>query len=196
MTARILLVRHGRSGHVHTGWIDAAGFQRWRDAYDAAGLAPGETPPPALRALALQVGAVVASDLPRARASAELLAPGAEIATSPLLRELEQPAPSLGNARVPLAVWALAIGLRKAHGALRAEAPPAAAQRQAGDAAEWLIGLAAQRGSVLAVTHAWLREVLARTLVDRGWRRVHASGRYAHWSAWTLMDGRQSGSCS
>ncbi|WP_437681760.1 hypothetical protein [Sorangium sp. So ce131] len=194
MSARIILVRHGRSGHVHSGWIDATGFQRWRDAYDTAALAPGEMPPPALRSLAMQVGAVVASDLPRARASAELLVPGAEIATSALLRELEQPAPLLGSARVPLAVWALAIGLRKAYGALRAEAASPAAQRQAGEAAEWLIELAARRGSVLAVTHAWFREVLARALADRGWRRVHASGRYAHWSAWTLTDGRRPGS--
>ncbi|WP_437819496.1 histidine phosphatase family protein [Sorangium sp. So ce1078] len=194
MSARIILVRHGRSGHVHTGWIDAAGFQRWRDGYDAAGLAPGEIPPPALRVLAMQAGAVVSSDLPRARASAELLVPGAEITTSPLLRELDLPVLPLGNARVPLAAWALAIGLRKAYGALRAEAPPAATQRQAGEAAAWLIELAAQRGSVLAVTHGWIREVLARALADRGWRRVHASGRYAHWSAWTLTDGRPSGS--
>ncbi|KYG04900.1 hypothetical protein BE21_44075 [Sorangium cellulosum] len=194
MSARIILVRHGRSAHVHTGWIDAAGFQRWRDAYDAAGLLPGERPPSALRALAMQAGAVVASDLPRARASAELLLPGGEIATSALLRELEQPALPLGNARAPLAVWALAIGLRKAYGALRAEPPPAAHQRQAAEAAEWLIGLAAQRGSVLAVTHGWLRELLAEALAERRWRREHMSGRYAHWSAWTLTDGRRSGS--
>ncbi|WP_438036480.1 hypothetical protein [Sorangium sp. So ce204] len=128
MSARIILVRHGRSGHVHTGWIDAAGLQRWRDAYDAAGLAPGELPPPALRRLATQAGVVVASDLPRARASAELLVPGVEIATSALLREVDQPSPPLGNARAPLAVWAL------------------------------------------------------------------ASARYAHWSAWTLIDRRPSGS--
>ncbi|WP_437580586.1 hypothetical protein [Sorangium sp. So ce887] len=55
-----------------------------------------------------------------------------------------------------------------------------------------MIELAAQRGSVLAVTHAWLREVLAQALADRRWRRVHASGRYAHWSAWTLTDGHPS----
>ncbi|XYI03898.1 hypothetical protein ACMHYB_30715 [Sorangium sp. So ce1128] len=193
MSARVILVRHGRSGHVHTGWIDAAGFQRWRDAYDAAGLLPGERPPPALQALARQAGAVVASDLPRARASAELLVPGAEIPTSALLREMEQPIPPLGNARVPLAVWALAIGLRKAHGALRAEAPPAETRSRAGEAAGWLSELAAERGSVLAVTHAWFREVLAAALVERGWSRVHASGRYAHWSAWTLIDARRPG---
>ncbi|MGK3962504.1 hypothetical protein WMF38_56520 [Sorangium sp. So ce118] len=193
MSARIVLVRHGRSGHVHTGWIDAAGFQRWRDAYDAAGLLPGERPPPALQALARQAGVVVASDLPRARASAELLVPGAEIPTSALLREMEQPIPPLGDARVPLAVWALAIGLRKAHGALRGEALPAATLRRASEAAGWLSELAAERGGVLAVTHAWFREALAAALVERRWRRAHASWRYAHWSAWTLIDARRPG---
>jgi hypothetical protein len=129
----------------------------------------------------------VASDLPRARASAELLVPGVQIPTSPLLRESTQPAPSFGATRLPLAAWALAIGLRKAYGALRAEAPANAELRRADEAAAWLIDLAASHGSVLAVTHGWFRDTLKATLCARGFRRVHASGRYAHWSAWTFI---------
>jgi len=35
---RILLIRHGPSAHSESpGWIDAAGVDRWREAYDAAG---------------------------------------------------------------------------------------------------------------------------------------------------------------
>ncbi|WP_437961155.1 hypothetical protein WME76_17005 [Sorangium sp. So ce119] len=91
----------------------------------------------------MAAGAAGASTLPRARASVELLVRGVEVARSALLRELEHPAPSPGNARVPLAVWALAIGRRKIRAALRAEPPPAAAQRRAGEAAEWSIPRAA-----------------------------------------------------
>jgi cyclic pyranopterin phosphate synthase len=39
MPARIILVRHGPSSHVHTcGPIDRVGVQRWLDAYDLAGI--------------------------------------------------------------------------------------------------------------------------------------------------------------
>jgi broad specificity phosphatase PhoE len=75
---RIVLVRHGRSAHVHTGWIDRDGFLRWREAYEAAGLDPADAPPPALRELVASAEVIVASDAPRALASARLLAPRAE----------------------------------------------------------------------------------------------------------------------
>jgi len=52
----------------------------------------------------------VASDVPRAVASAALLAPSRTVVTSPLLRELALPAPNLGPLRLPLMGWALAIG--------------------------------------------------------------------------------------
>jgi hypothetical protein len=45
---RLVLVRHGRSAHVHRGWIDRAGLDRWQLAYDAAGLHDADAPPPAL----------------------------------------------------------------------------------------------------------------------------------------------------
>ena len=31
--SRVALVRHARSAHVHTGWIDATGFRAWQEAY-------------------------------------------------------------------------------------------------------------------------------------------------------------------
>ena len=197
---RIVLVRHGRSAHLPTGWLTVEGVRRWYEDYDAAGLAPGEAPPAALLALAERAaaaGTMVASDLPRAIASAALLAPSVPALASPLLRELalETPAaplPALGGARLPLTGWALVYGTRWAAARLRGTAPPgvdAAARERAAAAAAWLAGLARDAtgsgGLVVAVTHASFRGLLATALVRAGWRGP-ASRSLRPWSAWDL----------
>src|SRR4051812_23503002 len=89
MSQKILLVRHGRSAHVHVGSIDLAGFGRWREAYEAAGIHQHDQPPAALKALASASAVTVASTAARATESARLLAAEREVTTSPLLAELE-----------------------------------------------------------------------------------------------------------
>ena len=176
-------MRHGRSSHVHAGWIDVAGFRRWRDAYEAAGIVLDDAPPPELRELAA-AALVVASDVRRAVESARLLAPGASVITSPLLRELELAPPSLGALRLPLLGWALAIGFRaltRVHG----HATPAE-HRRAREAARWLTRLAEEHGTVVAVTHATFRSLLVKVLEEEGWRGAAPRRRSAHWSAWSV----------
>jgi broad specificity phosphatase PhoE len=80
---KIILVRHGRSGHVHSGWIDGATFLRWREAYEAAGIDSEDVPPRELSAAALGSGVLAASVARRAIESAKALAPGREVLTSP-----------------------------------------------------------------------------------------------------------------
>jgi broad specificity phosphatase PhoE len=189
---RLLLVRHGRSAHVHRGWIDRAGLDAFFTAYDAAGVAADDAPPPALRTLAHEVGLVVTSDLPRARASAErLLSVEAALRApaSPLLREIPLPLPAWTGVRLPLAAWALAVGAGAVWRRVRTVPPPDAVTAQAREAAAWLGTLADAHGSVLAVTHAAFRGHLARALAAEGWsgprRRSHR-----HWSAWELTAAR------
>jgi broad specificity phosphatase PhoE len=183
----IVLVRHGRSAHVHSGWIDLQGFHRWREAYEAAGLFAGEAPPPELRALAERAGAVIASDAPRAIESARLLAPDREVITSPLLREMDLPPPALRGVRLPLAGWALAYGFRWLLGGMssRAHASPAETGR-AREAARWLTGIAERQGPVVAVTHATFRGLLAGALAEEGWSCEARSRRAPHWGAWVF----------
>ena len=177
---RVTLVRHGRSGHVHSGWIDRDGFLRWREAYENAGIDPREAAPEKLRALAAS-SVVVASNVRRAIESAERLAQGRDVVTSPLLRELDLVPPSLGRLRLPLLAWAIAIGIR---GHVTAEE-----KERARAAVDWLSDLAERHGSVLAVTHGSFRAVVAKELLRRGWQ-VDASRRaIRHWSAWTFTSG-------
>src|SRR4051812_11704429 len=107
---QIILVRHGRSAHIHSGWLDHHGVAASLRAYDAAGLAPGEQPPPALRALAASGGIVATSDMPRALESGALLAAGRATLQSALLRETSLPIPALARIRLPITAWGLMIG--------------------------------------------------------------------------------------
>ena len=91
---RVLLIRHGPSAHSESpGWIDAAGVDRWREAYDAAGILSDSVPPPGISSEVAGADVLVTSDLPRALASAERLAPGKAVHVSPLFRELSLEVP-------------------------------------------------------------------------------------------------------
>jgi broad specificity phosphatase PhoE len=181
---RLALVRHARSSHVHTGWIDAAGFRRWRQAYEAAGIRAEERVPPDLGLLAARADLVLASDAPRAIASARLLAPAREIVVSPLLRELDLESAPLGGIRLPLAAWALAVGARNLLLTLRRQYPSAAEAARVDEAVTWLAALAAEHPLVVAVTHASFRRQVSTRLLRSGWRQGRGQRSLEHWSAW------------
>src|SRR4029079_14359184 len=108
MTARIILVRHGPSAHTVGGVFDRTGVERWRDAYDAAGIRGGPRPPPSLIQLARNATHLIASDLPRAVASAEALGSQHSVRVSELLREAPLAIPNWPT-RLPLALWGTLI---------------------------------------------------------------------------------------
>jgi broad specificity phosphatase PhoE len=181
---RIVLVRHGRSAHVHAGWLDHAGVRRWRESYDAAGIDAREEPPGALRAMAAGAGMIVASDARRTIESARLLAPEASVAVSPLLREFELAPPRLGPFRLPLMGWALAYGVRMLVHA-RGHITEAEHER-AREAGRWLAALTEEHGLVVVVTHATFRSTLAKALEREGWRCQTPRRGSAHWSSWSF----------
>ncbi len=161
--------------------------ERWRDRYDATGIATGEQAPAPLRELG-RTACVVSSDLPRAVQSAALVATGRPVITSPLLRESIIPIPHLGPLRLPPIGWALAAGVAWSVHSRRALHPAvAAAAAQARAGAEWLHDITDGQGEVVAVTHAVAREGLARALRLLGWSlTAQDGGRHANWSAWSL----------
>jgi broad specificity phosphatase PhoE len=193
----LLLVRHGRSAHVVTGWLDVHGVRRWMAAYDAAEIALEHAPPPELEALARDAALVVASDLPRTVASAVRLAPEREIVRTPLLREVpletsDYPLPALGGMRLPFRAWGMVWGSRWLMAYLRNQPPPGvspAELERAEEAAAWLLEQATRAdGRVVVVTHATFRVVLAQALVRHGWRGPQERS-YREWSAWPFVPG-------
>lgn len=184
MSLKIVLVRHGRSSHVNSGWINGAEFLRWREAYEAAGVDSEDVPPRELREAALASGVLVASVARRAVESAKALAPGREVLTSPLLSELELLPPALGRIRLPLFGWALAFGVRWL--VRRRPHVTTDEEQRASATAEWLWQLAGNNGSVVAVTHASFRSLLGQELVRTGWSSDVPRPKLHHWSAWSF----------
>lgn len=182
--SRIALVRHGRSAHVQAGWIDTAGFRAWREAYEAAGIREAERVPADLARLAASADLVLASDAPRATASARRLAPGREIVVSPLLRELDLEAPNLGGLPLPLAAWALAVGVRMLFFTLHRQYPSASEVARIDRAAAWLEELSAQSSLIVVVTHASFRGQLSRRLAQKGWQAEPGRRSLKPWSLW------------
>ena len=189
--AELVLVRHGPSAHVESGWLDVAGLRRWMAAYDAAEIALHHAPPPEVQALCRDATRFLTSDLPRAVASALRLAPGREIERTPLLREApletrELPLPSLGGVRLPLRGWALVLGARFLAAWMRGAPPPgvdAAALARADEAAAWLDEQALSGdGRIIVVTHTTFRHLLSRSLAARGWRGPERRP-FREWSA-------------
>jgi broad specificity phosphatase PhoE len=181
---RILLIRHGPSAHSVPAWlpIDRAGIDQWRADYDAAGSAPDSRAPALTRARVEHADVVVASDLPRALASASLLWPGRPVIVSPLFRELPLHIPSLGRMRAPIPMWALLIHLRWMIDILRKREN----RERAAEAADWCVQACRDCGptaAVAIVTHGVFRRVLAQTLIAKGWT-LRGRRSYAPWSVW------------
>ena len=183
---RIVLVRHARSAHVQSGWLDASAFRVWRDAYEAVGIRPEESVPVTLGPLAEQADLVLASDAARAVESARLLAPGRGVLISPLLRELDLPVPDLAAVRMPLPAWALAVGMRILVNSLRGRHPSPSERLRVEEAATWLNDLALRHGRLLVVTHASFRSRLFRVLLSSGWCAEAGTRTLRPWSAWGL----------
>ena len=191
--ARVLLIRHGRTSHVHDGGLlDRADIERWRRACDLAGIADGDLPPHALRAEVAQADVLAASDMPRAVTSVAVLAPGRTFTVSTLLREVPLPIPA-APLRAPLAVWNALIHLRWGLDILRGRDASREAKSQAEAAATWCVVAArqARTGTIAVVTHGVFRRLLAKQLVAEGWRFEPGPRSYDHWSTWRLRATRE-----
>ena len=183
MGGRVVLVRHGPSAHIHRGALDRDGLQRWRDAYDAAGIVVDCEPPQSVIALAAEATHIIASDLPRAIESARRLAPQREIRISELMREAPLPIPRWPT-RLSLTGWSAAIYLTWSYDRVRGADRTGEHWARAASAANWLAELGGIGDTTLVVTHGVFRRLLAEQLVALGWMATERRNGYRHWSTW------------
>jgi broad specificity phosphatase PhoE len=188
---RIMLIRHGQTSDVPPRWPTGSQLERWLEGYRASGLAEAEAPP-ALLKQCVQDAHIVSSDLRRAIESAALLASGANVPTTPLLREMSLSLPQFRGLRLPLKLWALVVGVpfARATKRMRESGPYAPDLARAREAARWLSAVAAANDSVAAVTHGAFRHLLAFTLECDGWRASPLRRRSQPWSVWELTKDR------
>ena len=184
----IHLVRHARSAYVHDGrWRLPAGVREFEHAYDAAGILDEPAPPASLVALAARADVLAASDMARAIASAERLAPGRAVTIRPELRELNIRAHALLPIPLPLLVWGtLDFALWTVRMAVGGENE---GTRRADAAAAWLMEAAAGGRTVLAVTHGAIRRLIDLRLRARGCKAIAGPRGYANWGSWSYNGG-------
>lgn len=183
--ALIHLVRHGRSALTHDGrWIDVAGFDRFVEAYDDAGIATSEQPGAELVALSAPATRIFASDMRRAIESAERLAFGRPIVTSPLVREVTVALPRI-PIPLPLDVWDTVCNavwmVRSWTGA-----DGNGAILRAREAARWLAAGAVDNDPLVVVTHGTFRALVARELEGIGTRQTSGKLDFRNWSVWSF----------
>lgn len=128
---------------------------------------------------------ILASDLPRAIASAQRLAPRRNIQISSLLRETHLPIPHWPT-RLPLSAWERIIGVAWFSRIMFGIDASPADRDQASRASEWLMRVLPRGSDAVIVTHGVFRRLLARQLVDKGWTSIARVGGFDHWSSWTL----------
>lgn len=158
----------------------------WRRGYDAAGILPRDKPPRGLDVLVATADLIVSSDFPRAIMTAERLADGRPITTSPLLREAPAEFPQWNRLRAPRVVWEWSVTLNWGIRILRGTDIPPADLERASKAAFWIDDLAKDHGHIVVVTHGVFRRILARQLEALRWRRDGRRRSYDHWSVWGL----------
>jgi len=160
--------------------------REFEDAYDAAGIRDDSIPPKELLDAARDASTVVASDLPRAIASAERLTGSRPLVTSPLLREIRLEPPRWVPVALPIAVWDMFSHLQWSY-RLRFGTDHEFVRR-AKAASEWLQQRVRGSATIVVVTHAGFRRLLTEQLITRGWRWQSTSSgrRYDNWSSWEL----------
>lgn len=175
---RIVLVRHGRPAFDHRGWIAPKDMGARIARYGYAGIQTnagadtetvGERQAYAAAVTAARgAGCIAASDLARSKQSARLLANGRELLCEPLFREADMPYCKWGWPVLPYRLWCAMFRVAWLCGFSAQAESLADAEARARDAAQRLMDLARERGSVLLVGHGVMNRLIARDLLARG----------------------------
>lgn len=179
---RIVLIRHGKPGPVSTAPITGQDVGKWVREYNNVGITKELAPSAAVRELASSAQCIVASDLPRARESASLLAVSTDVRVDAELREAALPE-SLGlSMRLSPGAWVVLARMAWWLNWCESDETIALTRQRAGRVADRLEALAGQYESVMAVGHGMFNRFVASQLLRRGWRGPRAWPR-GYWAA-------------
>jgi broad specificity phosphatase PhoE len=171
LTLRILLIRHGQPQIALSPRTSHAGFARYIDKYEEAGLEPSNLPPGELRDLVKELDHVFTSGLPRSHQSAGRLAPHAELIADPLFAEAPLASPPIPLLTMAVPKWAVMSRILWHAGFHPGIENPREALKRAAQAAEILIAKAQENGVTALVAHGYFNWMIGRTLKRRGFQR-------------------------
>lgn len=175
---RIHLARHGKPNLSRRPWITRHGYRAWWAEYGKVDLRADQSPPDRLQDLANEAALVIASPIPRALRTAEMLVPKEAIEVDKLFEEAPLPAPFiLPYLRTPAPIWAFLSRVSWLLGYTDGGESRYEAERRAHQAADRLIQLAADlRGDILLCGHGWFNYMTGKELKRRGWRVTEGGG--------------------
>lgn len=173
---QIILARHGKPLLSHWAWIAPGQMKDWIDRYNQADLVADPVPRAVVEA-ANASAVVITSTLKRCTRSAELLCSDRHILVEPLFCEPGLPHTNWRFPKLPLSIWGVLFRLAWFCGFSGEIESVAQATVRAHSAADKLVAVAKEKGSVLLVGHGIMGMLIARRLVELGWagpsRPVH-----------------------
>lgn len=184
MTGKIVTVRHGRPDMDRTVRITAKEYGEWWANYDKAGLAPGQTPPAALKEIAAGADVVLCSTLPRAIETANRLVEGArEVPQDAIFVEAPLPPPPVPFLRLTPTMWGRVSRVFWFLGyAPKGVENHFKAHKRVSDVTDRLIEHAEEGRTVLLAAHGYLNWMIDGRIRKRGWRKVEHVGENDFWS--------------
>jgi len=164
----IILARHGKPDSHHWVWITPRQMKDWIKIYNRADLLVGEIPSATLKKAA-ESAVIVGCPLRRCVQSAKQLAPNRAYLAEEVFCEADLPHTNWRFPKMHLSVWGVLFRLAWFCGFCTNAEPFAQATARARNAAERLIELARENGSVFLVGHGILNMLIARQLLALGW---------------------------
>ena len=192
MVGRIITARHGRPDMPRDVTISAREYGDWWAGYDASGLAPDQTPPDSLIALAQGAANIVSSTLPRAiETAAAVTRRTRHVPQDVLYVEAPLPPPPLPFLKLRPGQWGVVSRTFWFFGYTPAGVEShRGSWRRVAEIADRLEALAAE-GDVLLCAHGYLNWMIDRRLRAIGWDRAEREGANDYWS-WRTYAARPS----
>jgi len=180
----IILARHGRPDLQYPERLTPRQMKDWIKPYNQADIIVGEIPSATLNK-ASESGVIVSSTLRRCVQSAEKLARNRAFAAEEVFCEADLPLPEWHFPRLPVGVWGVLFRLAWFCGFFVNAEPLAQATARARNAAERLIELARENGSVFLVGHGVMNLLIAGQISALGWcGPMRPAGRYWQFSVY------------
>lgn len=165
---QIILARHGKPKLRHWAWISPHRMKESIEAYNRADVILGGVPSDTLEITAAS-GVVVSSTLRRCIQSARHLCGDRAFVTEQIFCEADLPHPHWHYPKLPLSVWGVIFRLAWFSGFSANAESFAQANARAHAAAQRLIALAEENGSVFLVGHGIMTMLIAKHLLACGW---------------------------
>jgi broad specificity phosphatase PhoE len=184
MAGAVILARHGEPALSRRVLLNARGYRDWWARYEAGGLKPGQTPPPALVTLAANAAAVLSSTRERSRQSADAITAGRAFDADVLFIEAPLPSPPFPDwFRLSPRWWGVLSRIWwRVFDYNDGQESRAQAEARARRAAATLAARAAGGGDVVLIAHGYFNFMIGRALVAQGWRRTLDQG-FQYWAA-------------